>query len=484
MNQPQVSSTARPESVQPSSRRGPGWWADLALLALLLLLPLHTLLMLLLDRAGVRGRAFGLADAWKDAAAYALLLGALTGAAARLRRGGRLMMRPADRLAVIYACVLVGIVLLPYRSVSLGQRMEGLRVDGLPLVFYGLGRLLPTGARLRTRLTSVALAVAGVLAAVGVLEWFISPMGLLRRLDYGGFVARTASLPTDLGQDVPASYFTSLGVRRSGSLSLDPQAFGQLCVIGAAAALAVHMIRRGRDRPALVVSILAVAGMAVARSRTSVAAYVVVAGVAALRAVAVGWGRRTVPVLGALSAAVAVVLIVAVPHGSGLREEATRPPALAAPAGPPAGAHPSLQSHIDAFHRTWDFLGHHPWGAGLGSNAVFVRQSGPLPGSNQLFILATEGGWLLLLLYALLLVALFGGLVRRGPDHRMASTTGLMFLLAALATGLTSQIFLNFALVALAFLSAGAGLPPVIEDFDEPAEPSVLVGRPRARASA
>ena len=429
--------------------------------------------MLLLDRLGVRDPAIGVARAWKDVAAAALLLTALAAGRARLRAGGRLRMRPADRLALICAFLFVGLTLLPYAGTPLGQRLAGLRVDVFFLVFFALGRLLPAAARIRSMLPQVAMAIAGALGVVGVVEWFFSPLRLLDRLGYGDFLVRSAGVAGEIAQ-IPPSYFTALGVRRSGSLMLDPVSFGQLCVIGAAAALTVHMVSRGVRPAALGVLGATVAGLAVSRSRTAVAAYVVVAVFACLHSFAVRWGRRTVPGFAAASAVLAVVLVIAVPRASSVRQQPTEP-ATTATTRAPAIAHPSLQAHVDGLERTWNSLRRHPWGQGPGSSQLVVtREAGPVARQNQFFILAVEGGWPVLLAVSLLMVAIAAGLLRRGPDHRMASTTGLMFLMAALATALTAQILLNYALVALAFLAAGAGLPPVIEDRDQPDEPAVL----------
>lgn len=453
---------------------------DTALMVLLLILPLHTLGLLLLDRAGVRGTPFHFAQAWKEMAGAALLAGALAGAVSRHRAGARFFARPADRLAVTCACLLAILALLPYRQASFGQRMAGLRVNGLFLVFYGIGRLLPNSARIRGRLSGIALGVAGVLGGVGVVEWFVSPLGTLRRVDYGGFVARAFTSPPASVESIPGSYFTTLGMRRSGSLVLDPLTLGQICVVGAGAALAVHMIRRGMEGRAAGVLAVCVLGMVAARSRTAIAAFVAVACLGTLYAVTVRWGRRTVPLLAAASIGLALVAVVAAPRLGSARQDPERPSTPAGAAAeappPPSGAHPSLQAHIEGLESAWSSLRRHPWGTGLGSNALAtLRLSGPLARENQFLLIAVEGGWLLLAAVVLFLGTLAGGLARQTPDHRMASATGLMFILAALTCALTAQIFLNFELVALAFLAAGAGMPPLVGEAGGPPEPAVLV---------
>src|SRR5205085_6705647 len=119
--------------------------------------------------------------------------------------------------------------------------------------------------------------------------------------------------------------FPAFGVRRSGSVLRDPLAFAQLCVLGADAALAIHMVRRGYDRVAIVVLGLSCMGMAAARSRTAVAAWVLVAGFAVLHAFAIRWSRRNVPMVTIASVTLAVCLVVAVPHVTSGRQDPVLP---------------------------------------------------------------------------------------------------------------------------------------------------------------
>src|SRR2546423_2522906 len=109
-----------------------------ALLAVLLLLPFHTILTLLLDWAGVRGAAFQIALVWKDVIAAVLLALAVVDASRRVASGGKLRLRPADRLALMYAAVLVLLAVVPRADIGLGDRLAGLRVDGVPLLDYRL----------------------------------------------------------------------------------------------------------------------------------------------------------------------------------------------------------------------------------------------------------------------------------------------------------------------------------------------------------
>ena len=219
--------------------------------------------------------------------------------------------------------------------------------------------------------------------------------------------------------------------------------------------------------------------MVASRSRTALAAYVVVAVLGTLYSVAVRWGARTVPVLALSSLVMGLVLVVVAPRLIGIRQDPVRPgvaDAGAVSAEASSAAHPSLQAHVDGLRSAWSSLRRNPWGTGLGSNALgTLRLSGPLVRENQFLIVAVQGGWLLLALVLLFVVTLAAGLFRQAPDHRMASATGLMFLLAALTTGLTAQIFVNFELVALAFLAAGAGMPALVSDPGGDHEPAVLV---------
>src|SRR5207302_3586715 len=108
---------------------------------------------------------------------------------------------------------------------------------------------------------------------------------------------------------------------------------------------------------------------------------------------------RTVPVLALSSVALGLVLVVVAPRAVGIRQDPVRPGvagAGAVSAEASSAAHPSLQAHVDGLRSAWASLRRHPWGTGLGSNALgTLRLSGPLVREQQLLILAVQGRWLL-----------------------------------------------------------------------------------------
>ncbi|HUJ91103.1 MAG TPA: hypothetical protein VLW05_00270, partial [Gaiellaceae bacterium] len=275
-------------------------------------LAIHNAAMAALYAAGVRGTALTAITAWKEI----LLAVALARVARDAVRDRRLPFRfgVADGLALAFAAVCVVYAFIPQSALGglAGRKAVALalRHDLVPVAAYFLGRSLVLRRADLRRLAWTLLGTAGFVAALGLADVYLVPIGWWRTngvVDYfhkhlGYDYHGTGENPRVAG--LPENFVYNVGgdrpfLRRLVSTFLSPLAssyFFVVAIVGAAA-----IVRRRRTAVILLVA-LAAAGLLWTFSRSSLLAV-------ALGLVVLALVQRRPPL------GVAAVLVVAVAFG-------------------------------------------------------------------------------------------------------------------------------------------------------------------------
>jgi hypothetical protein len=382
-------------------------------------LAFHNAAMAGLYAAGVRGSTLTAITAWKEIL-LAVALVRVGGEAARARR---LPFRPvaADWLALAFAVLVVVYALIP-QSVLGGQAGHkavalGLRHDLVPVGTFFLGRFLLLGRDDLRRLAWTLLAVAAVVAGLGLIDVYAVSIGWWRTngvidyfhrhlgYDYHGTGTRTE--PGGAVYGLPENFIYNVGggkpfVRRLVSTFLSPLASAYLFVV----ALLVGVTVLRRRAAAIALAIVTGAGLLWTYSRSSLAALaiglvvlaalqrrlVLLATAVAVVAVGIGWAH-VFPKIG--------------PTGNWTKAD-LRYQNRIGKGGPASfsgtsGNEPSLHSHWVSLKQGVRTMVHHPQGYGLGNvGQTASRTNTPLKAGESNY---TELGVELGLLGALLWIA-------------------------------------------------------------------------------
>ena len=421
-----------------------------ALYAFVVGLAIHNAAMAALYAAGVRGATLTAITAWKEI----LLAVALARVGRDAVRDRRLPFRfgVVDGLALAFAAVCLVYAVVPQSALGgeAGRKAVALalRHDLVPVAAYFLGRSLRLGRADLRRLGWTLLGTAGFVAALGLADVYLVPIGWWRTngvVDYfhkhlGYTYHGTGEHPRIAG--LPENFVYNVGgdrpfLRRLVSTFLSPLASSYLFVVALVGAAAI--VRRRRAL-AILLAAVAAAGLLWTFSRSS------------LLAVAVG-----LVVLGAvqrrprLLAAAAVVVVVAVgwvhlfpriaPTGNWTKADIRYQHALAA-AHPGASNAPtavnesSLGEHWRSLKDGIRTVIHHPQGYGLGNVGQTASRTGtPLKaGESNYTELGAELGVVGVALWIGWCVALLVGLVRAGrEDPWAAALAGAFAAMLALA---------------------------------------------------
>ena len=253
-----------------STDRFPRW----ALVAFILVLPLHNLVMAELWDAGVRGFALDVVSAWKEvllAAALALLVWR--------RRGVPFKANWVDWLALAYTAIVVLYALIPQDwlggDASARGILYGVRHDLTPVACYFLGRSIALSARDRRIAGGLILCVAAVVAAWGLVDIYAVSLQTWRDSGVPGWFREQLGLEYRGLSGLPENWVYNPGderpLRRLVSTFLSPLATAYLLL--AAILVAATWRRDSRWLPWLT-ALLAI-GLLFTYSRTTIAALAV-----------------------------------------------------------------------------------------------------------------------------------------------------------------------------------------------------------------
>ena len=422
----------------------------IALVAFVLLLPLHNLAMALLWDAGVRDVALDVVSAWKE-----VLLAAALAAIVWRRRGLPFKATAADWLALAYAAFVVLYALIPqdWLGGEAGARgiLYGVRHDLTPVAAYFLGRGIALSARDRDRVALAIVGVAALVAAWGLVDAYAISLQTWRDSGVPGWFREQLGLRYEGLSGLPENWVYNTGderpLRRLVSTFLSPLATAYLLL---AAILAAATWRRSRALSA--VMLLLAVGLLFTYSRTTIAAL-------ALGLVVLGWALRSWWPVGAAAVllAAAFFFVRAYPDIAPetrytadelrfQREGGQREPTSGDPFDP---AEASFDSHLDSLRDGIETVVTHPQGYGVGNAGVTAKRTGGeiKAGESTYTELGVELGLLGMLAFVGWNVAILRLILRRAPW--VAAT-----LAAVLALGLQTDVigvhWLAFVLWALA----------------------------------
>jgi hypothetical protein len=348
----------------------------LALIALVAGLALHNLVMAELWEAGVRGAVLDVAAAWKET----LLAVALVAVAVAGRRPA---LVTADLLALAYTAIVVLYWLLPQgwlagEATARGELLA-LRHHLLPVGAYALGRLLYLETADRRRLGLVLVAVAGGVAAWGLIDVYAIPLQWWRESGVPGWYREQLGLTYQGLSGLPENWVLNTGdeqnpVRRLVSTFLSPLATAYVLVV-----VLLLVAARRPTRVTAALGLLLYAGLLWTHTR---AAYLALAGGFVVLAILT---RRWWPVLAAaVSLGVSVVFVEAFPtigpstsftrqELAFLREQGAKTPEQSE--DPLAADESSLASHWRNLRDGLQTVLEHPQGYGLGNAGVVAKRT-------------------------------------------------------------------------------------------------------------
>jgi hypothetical protein len=366
-------------------------------------LALHNLVMAELWDIGVRGRALDVVAAWKEV----LLALALAAAFWQTRRIPQLTV--ADRLALLYAAIVVVYAVIPQSWLGGAATTKGvlyaLRHDLVPVGAYALGRLTALGERDRTRIAWLAVGVGAALSVWGLVDVYLVPLQWWRDSGVPGWFREQLSLDTN-GLVLPENWIYNTGdetnpIRRLVSTFLSPLATAYMLVV----VLLFVAARERWTRWAVAGSVLCFAGLLWTHTRAATLA--LAAGLVLLAAAQ----RRWLPVgLAVVVVVVSVGFFAAYstigPSTSYTAAELTylrgNASAQTGAGGDPFSAgDTSLASHWRNLRQGLHAVVRHPQGYGLGNAGTEARRTGvaPLAGESTYTQLGIEIGVLGLLAF-------------------------------------------------------------------------------------
>jgi O-antigen ligase/polysaccharide polymerase Wzy-like membrane protein len=429
------------------TERAPRW----ALYAFVVALPFHNLAMAGLWDLGVRDVALDAVSAWKE-----VLLALALGGIVWSRRGIPFKSTSTDWLALAYTAFVLVYAVIPQDWLGGDARargvLYGVRHDLTPVAAYFLGRGITLGHDHRRRLGYALLAVAGVVAAWGLVDIYAISLQTWRDSGVPGWFREQLGLDYGNGlSGLPENWLYNTGderpLRRLVSTFLSPLATGYLLLV---AILLAATWRRSRLLTGLT-ALLAV-GLLFTHSRTSI-------GALAVGLVALGYALRSWwPVAAAaVFLAAAFFFLRAYPdlapearytaaelkvQREGGRQEPTS-------GGPLDPGEASFDSHLDNLRAGLDTVVHHPQGYGIGNAGVTAKRTGAeiKAGESTYTELGVELGLLGMLAFVAWSFALLLVTLRRAP---WVGASLAAVLVLGIQTDVIGVHWLAFVLWALA----------------------------------
>jgi hypothetical protein len=421
----------------------------------------HNLVMAELWAAGLRGASLDAVAAWKDVLLAAALAVAILGARSLP------VQLWADRLALLYAALVVAYWLLPQdwlggAATHRGQLFAA-RHDLIPVAAYFLGRLLvltPTAWR-RFSLALVGVAVA--LTVWGLVDVYLVPLQWWRDSGVPGWFGDQLGLVYNRGlSGLPENWVLNTGdeenpIRRLVSTFLSPLATAYVLVI-----VLLYLVARRRPWRTTAMAVIAYVGLLWTHTR---AAYLALAlGLVVLGAAQ----RRFVPVaLAVASLVVGVGFVKAFPHFGPatsytqaeleiLRQQGQQNPGVSD--DPLSAGDASTASHLRNLRDGIRIVVHHPQGFGLGNAGVSASRTGVRikAGESTYTELGVDTGLAGLVAFCGWMVVVLLALWRRSA---WLSASWVAMLAIGVQTDVIGVHWIAYVLFVLAGVAIGGGLP-------------------------
>jgi O-antigen ligase/polysaccharide polymerase Wzy-like membrane protein len=397
-------------------------------------LALHNAAMAALYAAGVRGSTLTAIAAWKE-----IILAVALGRAIRdAVRARRLPFRPGvvDGLALAFGLLAALYAFIPQSTLGgLADRHAvalALRHDIVPVGAFFLGRSLLLRRDDLRRLAWTLLGTAGFVAAIGIADVYLVPIGWWRTNGVVDYFHKHLGYQYNGTGGLPENFIYNTGseqhfLRRLVSTFLSPLASGYLMVVA--------LLLAPRRRLAIPLGALAFAGLLFTFSRSSLVALagglVVLALVArdvrpaALAAVVVGvtigWAY-VFPSIGPTGHWTQHDLVLQRQHAAKTSGSVSGS-ALSA-------REPSLREHWQSLKDGLHTMVHHPQGYGLGNVGQTASRTGtpPKAGESNYTELGVELGVLGAVLWTLWGLTLLVGLVRARAPALAAAFAAILAL--------------------------------------------------------
>lgn len=401
-------------------------------LVLIVLLPVHTLSMVLIFHLFAPSKAeLDAVQAWKDILIITSLVAAI------LRSSGRTNQRLEWMDVAVLSLVAVALLSIPlHPELATTDQLLAYRTDYLFGPLYLLGRLSASTHDSRLRLLRVMAAVGILAAAVGVTEHFVNPIPLLEAIGLPGYYEFNSHLTFQSAGGMPYVYFTGDGARRAGSFFLSASDLAESCAVTLAAAAALYLHHPSHRRLAVGAGIAALLSAVVAAGRLELLVIPVLAICAAA-----GSRRfsRVASTAVAVALALSAVLILQLSSGFVTLSDA------------------SAFGHISSINTALTAVAQYPAiGAGLGNSGLAGARAGLGGGEGQLLVTAHDlGAPALLLALAIVLGGMIASFRRLQLPTDGFATASLMMMTAIALTFPIAEILSNLFVVSAAFWTLG-----------------------------
>jgi hypothetical protein len=399
-------------------------------------LALHNAVMDALYGAGIRGSVLTAITAWKEI----LLAVALVRVALDALRSRRFAFAwgTADWLALAFAVLCVVYALIPQSTLGGDADRHtvalALRHDVVPVGAWFLGRSLLVTREDWRRLGWTLLAVAGAVAAWGLVDVYAIPIGWWRSNGTADYFNKHLGYHYNGTGHLPENFIYNVGgskpfLRRLVSTFLSPLASGYLFVVS------LLVATFWRSRAGIALGLLVFAGLLWTFSRSSLVA--LAAGLVVLCVLERRWE------LGGLAVVVVAVAIGwahlfphLAPTGNWTKRDLRVQANIAKQKGP-VGSYSAVSSNEPSLHEHWLALKagvrtmvHHPQGYGLGNvgQTASRTKNPPKAGESNYTELGVELGVLGSLLWLAWGLAAFRGLVHAGTFRVAAAFAAILVL--------------------------------------------------------
>lgn len=333
---------------------------DLALLALIALLPFQGFVLAKLYAWGVPSEVVRPLGGWKEALALGVVVAGLQG-----YRASRKPLDALDWLAIGFIGLAAVYALLPglfapdapqdsdVRSLALRQSA------GFVILFLAARHARLPGAFLE-RAMRTAFAVGSAIAAIAIYEYFFSDAWnefVVETIQYGHYQVQVLNVfpPNALDYRV-YGHIAGEEIIRVGSVFLGPLSLGFYLLVGFA--VGIERVVRGGARPAVVAALFVVgAALLLSQTRSALIGALIIAALAFRFAPGRRGGRRI-----QFAFVLVIGLLVALPAASstGLADRASTTA---------SSDDPNATDHLEALRDGVESLVEHPLGQGLGTSA-------------------------------------------------------------------------------------------------------------------
>ncbi len=403
---------------------------------LIILLPLNSFLNIVLFHFfDIRGVSLNIFKAWKD---MLLLIALLYWGIYQIKNPSVFKIKDKKVLFFVSMFALLELIyiLLPIGPANFLQKVYSFRTDTFYLFFFFLGMLIPKLDF--NKILKVILYTGLVFSVIGIFERFINPVPLLIWLgmpDYTLYM--TGSLPYTQG-GMPYTYWAAGGIRRVGSLLLNPLDFAAYSLF---ALPTIFIIKSNKKR--IAASIILGLGVIFTLSRMpililflQVLGFIIIYNIKHIKKVLI-WGTGVAFFLFILIFTTMENLRNYIIDTITFKE-------------------PSAQGHLHDWLLALENLNKHSLGMGLATSGSAGARFGTFGGGeNQYLILGVQMGWIGIVIFIGMLISILFYLVKHYKENKIVNIWLISTILLLMLSGITQQSFLNITITCITFLSIG-----------------------------